>query len=911
MRARLSTWIVFASALPLACVQAQTQPGEQAPATSLLPKLTDVEVKKPDALTEQEVRVLRSLEGMSLDKLTQLLQVYERLDNTAMLDAIVRAILHRDPNNAEAIRVRDEETLELSRPAGYLDALAKKVLAGERVDDVDAVPLQSTALIMEGKPAAAVTLLEKLRSNQFVSKPFPFLDDLGYAYGEAGRLDDAEAAYKSVIADPLMPKEAKLDAAESLPRIAMKKRIDAIRKGSSGDPDKLLSEAAALSKERPNDDEVLAFRIECFEATKRYGEAVTFLLDLRKRYTGPEPWPWLATLGHCYHGAREFDKAVAVFQKLQKTPGIDDASRMEAETMILEIQVGRDIERGMYALTKGDLKTGAAVLNKLETNYKGHRDVLGYRALYLAKTGRADEALRILYARKRQEEAQKVPFSQQDALADVYLELRQFDQARAAVAVILQDPRYDPEMRRQALGQLQDIFIAESLQAGYHALEDGHRAKARAIAGEMRAKAPQRLEVRMFEAEVALAYFNPKFALDELTGIKESAFKGEVFSGQNSLAAAMAQTGDWEGAWNAYGEVLTTPGFDRDDKFTAMKERRDLASWFRPTASAIITGAVEDEGSTLRDEFEFSSGWENDWRFSVFSRSYTTKLKSDSLLGERTDSHFEGGVRAQRRFGNGYFVEAELGASEDDPIYGVRIGRSSYHAFGWSLGVKGNAMSNDSVNLQALNGRENRVEFKAGGPISDRWVGDFEAYYQWMKVGGNKLGEGYGASGSLDYIIQTETRKRPEITIGYFFEYSRFDRAGSLPPRVRSEVRRAVPAATEVRKALASNEEVKRALAGDFGNEVFDSLVDPYTNRHGIMLKVRKQFDNNIAISGQLGAYYGFDESSAQWTAAAALEYWVSENTMFYGEIRYDSAGKGASSGAGVWEANIGGQMTF
>lgn len=911
MRTRLASWIFAAGLLPSVVALAQTAPAGQAPANSLLPKLNELEVKKPDALTEQELRVLRSLEGMSVEKLTQLLQVYERLDNTAMLDAVVRAILHRDPKNAEAIRVRDEDSLETTRPAGYLDGLAAKVMAGERVDDTDAVPLQSTAWILEGRAADAVRLLEKLRSNQYAGKVFPYLDDLGYAYTEAGRLDDAEAAYKAVISDLRLPQEARQEAVESLPRVALKKQIVKIRDSGSGNPDKLLAAAAQLSKERPNDDDVLAFRIECFEATRRYDDAVAFLLDLRKRYTGPDPWPWLSTLGHCYHSARRFDEAVATFKELQTTPGIDDASRMESETMILEIQVGREVERGTFALMKGDLKTGASVLEKLEANYKSHRDVLGFRALYFAKTGRADEALRMLYQAKRKEEAQNLPFSQQDALADVYMELKQYDQAREAVAVVLKDPRYDPEMRAQAMAQLQDIFIAESLQGGYKALEDGHRAKARAIAGEMRAKAPYRIEVRMFEAEVALSYFNARFARDELSAIKAATTGDEVFAGQNSLADALAQTGNWEGAWAAYGEVLDNPGYDRDDKFEALWERRALAPWFKPTVSISNTTALEDEGSAFRDEFEYSSSWVNRWRFFVFARNYTTRLKGDSLLQGRRDSHFEGGVRAQRRLGDDYFVEAEIGASDEDPIYGVRVGKFAYHSFGWSLGFKGNAMSNDSVNLQALNGRENRVEFRAGGPISDRWVADFEAYYQWSRVGGSRLGEGYGASGSLDYVIQTETRRRPEITIGYFFEYSRFDRAGSLPPRVQSEIRRAVPATQEVRKALATNEEVKRALAGDFGSEVFDSLVDPYTNRHGIMLKVRKHFDNNIAISGQLGAYYGFDEGSVQWTASAALEYWVSESTMVYAELRYDSAGKGASSGAGVWEANIGGQMTF
>ena len=914
MSARFTTASLMLS-LAFVSVPSRAQEEVRKPAATLFDSV-EVEIKKPDNLSDQELKILRSLDNLSIDRLTQLMEVYERLGNEAILEAIVGAILRRDPGNAEARRVKESDALtETTRPAGYLDEISRKVMAGEKVSDPDSIPVQAATLIVGNRAPEAVALLEKLRSNQFQAGPFPYLDDLAYALGEAGRLNDAEAAYKAVLSDPRMPLETQQEARSALPQVLLKKRMAAIRQNAGTNMNALVADSAKLLAEHPSDADVVAFRIETLMTAQRFDEAIAILLKMRSSHQEANgPWPWLPTLGYCYIGARQHDKAIEIFREVQTNAAFDDLAHIEAESMILEIQVGRQIETGMSAMNKGDLTTGAAVLKQLENKFGTHRDVVGYRAIYLAKTGQGDEAIRQLEARRKIEEGKQIAFTQQDALADVYLELKQFEKARAATFVILNDPRYDPEMKLQALKRMEDIFVAEQQHRAYIELQNGNRSQARAIAATLHSKAPNRIESRMLNAEIALAYFDGKTARDEFQAIKAMPeFAGLPFPSQNALGAALAQTGDWEGAWRAYTEVVegTQFAYEPEDRFEAIWERRFLSPWFRPTANFSVRGTIEDEGTAQHAEMSYTSSWINGWRFRAFARDTFTSLKGEGLFGSRSDIHLEGGVTATRRFNNDYFVEAMIGASESDPIYSIHVGRIAYRSLSWAVGFSGNALSDDSVNLQALNGRENRAEFRLAGPLTDRINVELEGYYQWSHLGGSRLGEGYGASGSIDYILQTETRKRPEISIGYFFDFSRFSHVGTLPPRLRSEVRRAETATPEVRKALARNDEVRRALASDFGSEVFDSLVDPYTNRHGVMLKARKHFDNGLAVSGQIGAFYGFDERSAEWTASAALEYWINDRTMLYGEIRYESAGKGASSANGIWEASIGGQMTF
>lgn len=917
MSARLTTTLLAASGVFISLAASSQEPKRQPAGPTLFDTQPRIEIKKPDNFTDQELKVIRGADVMSMDRLAQLLQVYERLGNDALLDVVVKAILRRDPDNAEAKRVRDSGALsDTTRPAGYLDEIQRKVMAGQKVEDADSVPVQAAALILTGRAPDAVALLEKLRANQFGGGAvFPYLDDLAYALSEAGRLDEAESAYRAVIADGRQPQESQQEARAALPGVQLKKEMLAIRKRNATNADGLAKESAALLAKHPEDEDVISFRIDSLMNTQRYDEALSYLQSLRAKHNpATGPWPLLPTLGYCYAGMRQTDKAVAIFREIQKDPAFDDAAHLEAESMILEVQVGAKVEAGMAAINHGDMKKAGEVLKVLERDYRTHREVVGYKAIYMVKNGHGDIALETLETLRQKEAAQGMAFTQQDALADVYLELKEYNEARAANFVIINDPRYSPEEKAEALKRMEDIYIAEQTDRVDKALRDGRRAQARAIVAEMYQKAPNRIEVRMANAEVALAYFDSKYALSELKAAKASPeFASVPFPAQNSLAAAMAQEGDWAGAWKAYGEVLDQPATDdaAEDRFDAVWERRNLATWFMPHIDATTRGASEEEGSMLQTELAYTSEWINGWRFRVFARDTATRLKGDGIFGHRKDDHGEAGLVAQKLLGNGYYVEAMAGGSEDDVIYSAHIGRMVYGGLSWSVGFVGNALSTDSVNLQALNGRENRAEFHVAGPVSDRINFELEGYYQWVKLGGSRLGEGYGAAGSIDYILQTETRKRPEISIGYFFEYSRFDRAGSLPPRLRSEVRRATVPAEETRKALASNSEVRRALSSDFGNEVFDSLVDNYTNRHGIMLKARKHFQNGLALSGQLGAFYAFDDRAAEWTAAAALEYWINDHTMIYAELRYESAGKGASSNAGIWEASVGGQMTF
>lgn len=868
------------------------------------------EVMKPVPFSDQELRVLRSASTLPIERLEDLLTVYEKLDNTGMMDAIARAILKRDPDNANAMRARGLADPEPeTRRIGYLEEIGRQVLAGKKVEDPDSAAIQANALTADGHPDTAIKLLEALRANQFPGKPFPYLDDLGYALSEAGRFAEAITAYEKVASEAGQPAESRSEAQKILPSLRVRKHLDDLKKEAGGDINKLVALSAKAYGDSPNDYDVTVFRIETLDRAGRYDEAISMLLAMKKKAgASSAKWPWQPTLAYAYYGARHHEEAIDAFREIQKSDAFDQPTRIEAESMILEIRVGREIERGMSAIKHGDIAGARTVLEKLERDYPTHPDTLGYHAIFLAKTGHGKEAIDLLMTKKADAARQHLPFTQQDALADVYIELKDYRSAAAAAREIIDDPLYDQEMKDEAAKKMHEIIVAQTLEFGYLALQHGYRADAKGILAKLQSFAPDDLDVKVFAAEVALAYNHGAQARNDLFALKKANPVGP-FPGQEALGSAYFRTGEWESSFEAYREILNQPGYEPDEVTEASRQMRELRPLIRPIATLNMDYTNETEGDTLQTQATFSSAWWHDWRVTAFAHEDWIHIKDSSYFNSGNTTRFDAGVTVQRRFKGGHFAEATVGGAESGVMYGARVGKFANQAIGWSLGYMGNQRSTESPMLQALDGREDRVEFQIAGPLTDRWVMEFNAHYQWIRAGGDRLSQGYAFEGALDYIIQTETKKRPEISIGYFGEYHRYSSVGTVPPSIRNEIRRAVIPTEEVRSALASNEEVRRALSGSFGHEVLDSLIDPETNRHGIRLTVKKHFGRDWSGFAQVGGYYAFDDKSLDYTAAAGVEYYLSDDALIYAELRYDSNGR--STSGGVVEANLGALVTF
>ncbi len=857
------------------------------------------EVKKPDPFSDQERRVLNSADSLPIERLQELLGVYERLDNTPMIDALSRVILRRDPKNAQALKARaDLDPAEETRAVGYMENLAKKVLAGQRVEDIDSIGIHASNLLAEDRNDEALRLLLALRRNQFQGQFFPFLDDLAFAYSENGLIDEAETAYKAVAEDQRFAVDVRQEARRVLPGLELKRQMQRIRSNAGGNFDKLVSSAKSLLDRNPDNHDALAFYIECLDMAKRYNDVVDLLLRMKAKVPARTPWIWQTTLGYAYFGAKRLDEAEAAFREIKNNSKYDPAAQLEAESMLIEIGVSRQIEEGILALNRSDLDTAGETLRRLEKTHPNHSDTIGFKAIYLSKIGRSEEALQILGENRRQVEAQGLPFNQADALADVYVTRKEFSQARATVLQILNDPRYDAEARSAARIQLANIEVAEKLEEGYIALRDSRRHDAKRILDEVQAAAPGNEVVALYAADVDLAFNRNQQALTQLQALKQKHTGPAPFPGQGSYASALARDDQWQASADAYREIVNDMTWLEEDRNEALWALRGLNPYLRPSLETTASYINEQEGTLFSTETEYLSGWHKNWRYGAFARTDSASVTGESIYSGLSGDRYEAGALIQRLFKRGYYAEATLGASGEGLIYSAKVGRMGFNRTNWYIAWEGNARATDSVSLQALDGRQNRLSAYINHPVNERLFISAYAYWNWTNIGGDKLGDGYGIQYEADYTLQTETKTRPALAITFVGEYRKFEHSSTIPTSAQREVRRALPTS-------GPNASLNPT------RDLLNTLADEETNRQGVNFRISRHFGADLNAYAQVGTYYAFDDESLEFTGALGAEYWVTDNSLVYGELRYDTSGTGGSSGNGVFEANLGGKINF
>jgi hypothetical protein len=326
----------------------------------------------------------------------------------------------------------------------------------------------------------------------------------------------------------------------------------------------------------------------------------------------------------------------------------------------------------------------------------------------------------------------------------------------------------------------------------------------------------------------------------------------------------------------AYRDILAHHrAYTPYEAMAARWELRTAIPLARPNVQASVAHRSEQDGTITRAEATYSSPWWGAWRAQVFTHGDYIHLKSKltDVTNPSVEDRYEAGVRMQRRISESFAAEALLGASRNDGLYGVRVGNFLTPGLNWSASFAGNARSTESMPLEALDARENRVDLAFGGPLPGPWNLDIRANANWVRVGNRNVGRGLGATASLEYLVQTETGKRPEIAIGYLGEYRRFTPSDASSP--------------------------------------LSQLVDTKTHRHGLTAAYRQNLSESWRLQADVAALYAFDETSFQFMAGLGIQHYFTDDFMAYLDFRYDSNSRTSLGDGGGWEATMGMSKAF
>jgi hypothetical protein len=837
------------------------------------------EIKAATVMTEDERELLGTLKDQPTSRLIELLNVYDRMENKAMVQAIAEVIEKRNPGEADLARVRkvaaDHETI---RKADYLDQQAASVSKGNRAKDPDAVDAQARYLLQQKRSAEAAELLEGLRKTNFPKAAFPYTDTLASCYFDLKRWDDAIAAWKVIQKDERYGVILRDRAESQIEMIGIEKEVEKAREQTYSNPDEAVMRSKAMLVRMPDQPAAIAFHVDALHYAGRDDEALAFIKREQAEWKGSTAFPYQRLLAHCELNLKSWDRAKDAFGSMLSDPIFDDAARGDAAKSIALTEVARNGEAAFFAAEQGDETEARRLIGLNKARFPNDLEALGYEATVLNRLGEQDKALELLLAKKH-ELAAKGPFQLQDNLGSIYIERKEYANARAAFTEILNDKRYDWDTRRNANKGLKDARKAELLDVAYRALRDRRPSRAALVANQLRDEfGASNAESSMLDAEVLLAQNKVVRARDALESIEKETPANKVFAGKTSLASAELRSGQWEKAMDRYRDILKRPlSVSSAELLQAKWEVREAIAIVRPSVEASGSYRKDDDGTSTKVQTSYQSPWMGTWRAGVFGRFEDIKLADHQRTSPsiRSTSFGEGGATVQRTFGDMLAAEMMAGISDGEPIYGARVGNFINPGLQWSAAFTGNERSTQSTLLEAAGAREHRVTGRISGPLAGPLNIDANLSAFLMNLEGQKLGTGVSSDAFIEYVLQTETPTRPEIGVGYVGHWQHFNS--------------------------------KSPLAA--------ALFDGNVNQHGIQIELRKAITERLRANVMASTYYAFDEGNVGYAFGAGAHYYLSDNTALFLELRYNSESASASNAAGrstgALEASLGASMAF
>ncbi len=684
--------------------------------------------------------------------------------------------------------------------------------------------------------------------------------------------------------------------------------------GRLGKKDLLLPLAEELLKREPDNDLALAIkegqdmdfgidptigagleedrvdlRITKLKQSGQHGQIISLLTQLRSEKYANSTFPYQQDLAYAYLDSGNTSAALREFHVLAGTSGAEPAARSDASRMIDDIGRTSAIREADDLLKKKGTDAAMAKSEAVLKSWPNHPDALALKARVLTEQGKTDEATAILEDLRAKSKSKGI-FPYESEVAGVHLVRRDYDAAEAVYKGILASKAADAEMKREATKGLQDVAKSRDLAAA-DALVTGLDAKgAEAMLPDLKAKYPNDPDIAILEGEIMLLKGDAAGAVSHLQAVKEKSYAGLPFPGQPELARGLYALNDLDAASAAYGDVVDNPFYDAQARQDAQVDLRDL-NWSRNSEFAVTGSFVsEEEGDAYRVLSHLKGPIWNDWRAWAWGRLDSVSLSSDTILSDPDSERFEGGLALERRLNPFTSAALRLGGSEEDFVGGFDLTHKGARGAFYGAHFDYNQRSEDSLSLEALDGRQHKIELWSYVPITPRILLEASAYGRSVELFGESIGDGWGTEINLDYILTDAKLRRPTVKLGYAGEVHLFN-GDEVGPEINAFTRDPLSAAD------------RRTLANEF--------VEEEINLHGLQLTVEGTVTPNLSYFLVAAAQWDFFDKEMQYRAATGLEYYLSERVRLTGTLEYLSAGQTANSAAGVVLGTVGLAVSF
>lgn len=332
---------------------------------------------------------------------------------------------------------------------------------------------------------------------------------------------------------------------------------------------------------------------------------------------------------------------------------------------------------------------------------------------------------------------------------------------------------------------------------------------------------------------------------------------------QTDLASSALNAGDWHRAMIAYKELLLyypVSGVLRDEVRIVLDGiyRERLPQLF---ASFDVTSV--STGSRYRSFASYSRQLTDSDRIEFRYHRDEIGLREESGL-RSFDAHREqAGAWLTHVQSDRWSIEGWIGGESESVFYGGGITRTFGLQRDVTLAFHGNDRALDSLALEALNGRANRLSLVSQYQLEYDWVFNPALSAREVRVEGDRLGHGIGLDAILEKIL---FRHRPELRAGYNFSYGRFWRSTSDLDLVAQVA------------ATPENAEV-----------ILEGLIAPTLHRHGLFLSLRDNFADALHYRLSSSVFYSFDTGGIEYGASAGLSFFPRKSLELAADVLYSS----------------------
>lgn len=329
--------------------------------------------------------------------------------------------------------------------------------------------------------------------------------------------------------------------------------------------------------------------------------------------------------------------------------------------------------------------------------------------------------------------------------------------------------------------------------------------------------------------------------------------------------------GEWPDSLEAHLELLRHTQLSPELRMEIRKQLDDLYRKHMDVAKAGAEYLTLDSGSALRPTASEEVQLGKRFRLETAYRGDDIRLKRLDGVADYGNYRQEGAVRLQYAHDTQWISEYTLGVSESDPLAKVRLDYELPYRRSWYAEGTAFWRATDSLGLEALDGRESRLETGGGVHLSETLVASAEAHVRRITVGSAALGDAVGGDWRL---AKTVWQNGPSLIVSYRGVYESFSRSGEAV-------------------------DTSRITDPAFPGTAPDRLLVPETfHRQGVDAEWRGHFGSAWLYRFFGSVDYDFVSDSTVYGAGTELTFRPRKSVEIAGRFEYQSAGTGGNAGS-------------